>query len=142
MDCGRVDEQIIAYHFATASEEEREAIDAHLVTCTRCLRAYLALKHHTDRQSASAPRPSETMKARLRAEVAATFRPTIKTRTQRFFARPIPLYQGIAVAAAAVLIASIAPTVARNAATSRELAPTALGPIDTARPKPESLKFY
>jgi len=74
MDCRLkgvgVDELLVAYHFGTTSDEEREAIDEHLLSCSRCLRNYLRLKHHLDGE-ARALRPSSHVRERLRAEVDA-----------------------------------------------------------------------
>ena len=44
MDCAGVASHLVAYHFATVSDEERDAIDAHLLGCKACLEAYFALK--------------------------------------------------------------------------------------------------
>jgi len=143
MDCSVIQADLIAYHFGTTEEDARERIDAHLLECTSCLRAYLALKRHFEQAPASA-RPRPEAKKRLRDEVEAAFRPRAGARVARWLRRPIPLYQGLAVAAVALVVAVTAPLVAKVAPLERNTTqPTAGGQrIDTARPMPESLSFY
>jgi len=142
MDCRLIQGELIAYHFATIDVEERERVDEHLVACTSCLRMYLRLKKHIDGGAALGARPSEMTKRRLRADVEAAFRPSSRERVRRWLRRPIPLYQGIAAAAVALLLASAAPAVA-DAVQAKAEGPTALSErIDTSRPSPLSLSFY
>jgi hypothetical protein len=134
MDCALVD--LAAYHFATLEDAERDQLDEHLVACTTCLRGYLALKRRIERGS-GAEVPSDQARLRLRRAVEARFRPARAARAS-WFRRPIPLYQGLAVAAIAVLIASLVPTLARQAPPR-----VAAGPyVDTSRPSAESLTIY
>ena len=77
MDCAGVASHLVAYHFATVSDEERDAIDAHLLGCKACLEAYFALKRAADKRPLE--KPSARVKDRLRAEVAATFPATKRT---------------------------------------------------------------
>jgi hypothetical protein len=134
MDCALVD--LVGYHFATLEHDERAKIDEHLVGCTACLRAYLALKHKVE--DARGERPSEEARVRLRAAVEERFTPSAAARLRAWLGRPIPLYQGLAAAVVAVVIAAIAPAIAQRAA-----APAPNGPyVDSARPVPESVTFY
>jgi hypothetical protein len=134
MDCAVVD--LVAYHFATLEDADREAVDEHLVACTACLRAYLRLKHQCER-GVAIDRPTEQARLRLRRAVQARFRPTVGSKVHAWFARPIPLYQGLAAAAIALLLASLAPRVSNPAPR------VAAGPyVDTSRPSPESLTIY
>jgi anti-sigma factor RsiW len=146
MDCKVVEEDLIAYHFGATSEETREAIDAHLVACTDCLKQYLRVKHHLARHDGSASvaeRPSSKARARLRAAVAAEFEPSAPARMVRWMRRPIPLYQGLAAAAVVLLVALVAPLVARQSFAVDGDGMHAGGErVDTARPAPESLSFY
>jgi len=114
------------------------------------------------------PRPSEAMRARLRADVEAAFRPSVVARVGRALRRPIPLYQGLVAAALAVALAlplargkgssgvthgaqppeaGLAPSTSPPAHASLP-GETALAPIlsgarvDTARLSPESLTIY
>lgn len=130
MDCAGVAEHLVTYHLGGIDDEPREAVEAHLVACRACLETYLALKRAADREGREKPRPE--VKARLRAEVAREFAPK-----PSLFARRIPLYQGVALAAIAAAIAIVAPSVFDHVRGASE------GPaIDTSRPHPESLNIY
>lgn len=144
MDCSLIHEDLIAYHFATASDEVRERIDVHLVACTACLRAYLRVKHHIERGASLAERPSAGLRQKLRRDVELAFRPSAPERVRRWFSRPIPLYQGLAAAAVVVLLATVVPVLWRSAAPAPALQAGGGSSerIDTARPSAESLSFY
>jgi len=139
-----IDEMLVGYHFGTCTGEEREAIDAHLLGCGRCLRKYLSLKHHLDGQS-RALRPSSHVRERLRAEVDATFRPRGVGRLRAWLAAPIPRGRGIAAAAALALaaatIAAVLPLPVRKTTPSQSTI-AAHEQIDTARPSAESTHVY
>ena len=135
MDCTGVASHLVAYHFATVSDEERDAIDAHLLGCRTCLEAYFALKRATDKSPLA--RPSARMRERLRADVAAAFPP--KSRVT-LLARRIPLYQGLAAAAIAAAIALVVPTLLRDR--ERRAVPEGAAQIDSARPRAESFEIY
>jgi anti-sigma factor RsiW len=134
MDCAGVASHLVAYHFGATSEDDRNAIDSHLVACTSCLRTYLALKHATER--AALDRPSPAVRERLRAEVARR-----GGRGRRggvpLLLRRIPLYQGVALAAIAAALTIFVPR-----AIERGRAPEGTPKIDTARPRAESLEIY
>ena len=136
MDCAGVASHLVAYHFATVSDEERDAIDAHLLGCRACLEAYFALK----RAAAKRPleKPSASVKARLRAEVAATF--PAKPARVMLLARRIPLYQGLFAAAVAAAIALTVPTLLRQQ--ERRGMHEGAAQIDSARPRAESFQIY
>jgi anti-sigma factor RsiW len=147
MDCRLIQGELIAYYFATTSEEQRSRVDEHLVACTSCLRAYLRLKHQIEHPNMEieigtmhADRPSAETKRRLRADVEAAFRPSTAERARRWLRRPIPLYQGIAAAAVALLVASAGPILASAFEGTEEEATSER--IDSSRPSPESLSFY
>ena len=131
MDCAGVAEHLVSYHLGSASDAEREAVEAHLVDCHACVKIYLAVKRAADH----AERPSPAVRERLRASVAAAFpRPT-----KIVLLRKIPLYQGVALAALAAAIALFAPSVAHRVLR----APSAGTPaIDTSRTHAESLHIY
>lgn len=139
MDCTLIQGHLIGYHFATLADDERAAVEEHLVACGECLRTYLALKSFVDRGSPAEPGPSEAARLRLRAAVEARFRPTPARRVTRWLRRPVPLYQGLAVAALVAVAAVLAPAVARivlhDDARSTER-------VDSARPVAESLTIY
>jgi hypothetical protein len=146
MDCTGVASHLVAYHFATVSDEERDAIDAHLLGCTTCLASYLALKRATDKSPLE--RPSASVKARLRAEVAAAFPvPSARAAAERvrpagvaILARRIPLYQGLFAAAVAAAIALAVPTLLRQQ--QQRDVPEGTAQIDSARQHAESFQIY
>jgi anti-sigma factor RsiW len=143
MDCTGVAALLVAYHLGTVSEEEADTVEAHIVDCSACLKTYLALKRAADRAQLEQPRPE--VKARLRAEVAREFSVPVRAKVRSFaapvFARRIPLYQSVALAAVAASIALVAPSVLRHF--ERESAETASVPlVDTARTRAESLHIY
>lgn len=137
MDCTGVALHLVAYHLGTVTDEERDTVEAHLLGCAGCLKTYLALKRAADRAESDRPRPE--VKAKLRAAVAKEFgrRPA----KAPLFARRIPLYQGIALAAIAAAVALFAPSVVRRA-TSRTDRAGAAAAIDSARTQAESLHIY
>jgi anti-sigma factor RsiW len=134
MDCVVVD--LAAYHFGTLEEADRDGVEEHLLGCTSCLRAYLALKRRTA-AGAEGAAPSAAAREKLRSAVAARFRPTPWTRARAWMARPIPLYQGLAAAVLALVVASLLPALA-------EKAPEPLSGryVDSARPLAESITIY
>ena len=140
MDCTLIQGHLIGYHFATVSEDERADVEAHLVACTACLRTYLALKAHVDRATVDDEVPTEAARLRLRAAVQARFRPGPARRVGRWFARPIPFYQGLAVAAVALLVAALEPAIAQVVHPGP--AAHAAERVDSARPSAESLTIY
>lgn len=140
MDCTLIHDRLLGYHFATLPDGERADVETHLVECKECLRTYLALKSRVDRGMIDDDAPGPATRARLRAAVEARFRPTAAHRIHRWLVKPIPLYQGLAVAAAVIAAIAVGPTLARV------LRP---GPasheaerVDTARRSAESLTIY
>ena len=140
MDCTLIQTHLIGYHFATISEEERAGVERHLVECRGCLRTYLALKAHVDRGTSDDDAPSAEGRARLRARVEARFRPTATRRVRRWLTRPVPLYQGLAVAAVIALGAALAPSLVR--ALSPQPSAHFAERVDSARPIAQSLTIY
>jgi hypothetical protein len=142
MDCSLIQERLVAYHLATVDDGEREEIDAHLIACTDCLRAYLKLKHDLDRGARMKPSPA--LRARLRADVERLVRPSGLSRARTFLRRPIPLYQGVAVAAALVIAILAALAVPGRSGTpgSAPALREATQHVDTARESFASLNLY
>jgi anti-sigma factor RsiW len=136
MDCSLIQGDLIAYHFAAASEEERQRVEAHLVACQACLRSYLALKAHVDRTGKPPELPSEASRLKLRAAVERRFRPSLARRAGHWLARPVPLYQSVALAAAVVLGVALGPTLARQL--PRSHAHDTSERVDTSRTTAES----
>jgi anti-sigma factor RsiW len=136
--CTGVADELLAYHLDLVEDDARQAIDEHLLGCQECLRAFLQLKHQA--RGASELRPGSAARQRLRDEVARTFRPPALARVRAWLARPVPLYQSLAVASAAVLLAVATPGVLRRAASQP---PPVAGPrVDTARVTPAAASLY
>ena len=151
MDCTGIAD-LALYHLGVVTDDERSAVEAHLVECSACLRTYLAIKRAAERGDHERPRPE--VRARLRAEVARAFPPrearagvagdTSSPAAPRprlaVLGRRIPLYQGVALAAVAAAIALALPNVIHRAGRpdARPGAPS----IDTSRTRAESLHIY
>ena len=134
MDCPLSDADLACYHLGAIDDDARDAIETHLCACPGCLRAFLATKRAIERPL----RPRDEVRRRLRADVEATFRPSVLARLRATLARPIPLYQGLAVAACLALVVGVLPTIAH-----RDPAPSAHADrIDSARPGERSLTLY
>jgi anti-sigma factor RsiW len=139
MDCALIQGHLIGYQFATLADDEREGVEAHLLACSACLRTYLALKAQIDRGARTGEGPSEAARVRLRAAVQARYRPTAARRVRRWLSHPMPLYQGLAVAALVAIAAIVAPPLARAL---RASGARPAERVDTARPAAESLTIY
>jgi len=104
MDCSEVSAELLDYHFAVGTQEQRDAVRAHLRSCMDCGQEYLDLKHDIDSGAAMAERPSEAARLRLQKEVAARFgegnRPGLWQRLRSFLHEPTPRYRSLAAAAA------------------------------------------
>jgi anti-sigma factor RsiW len=97
MTCERTRAALIAYHFGVATDEERNAIEAHLPACSACVVELVTLKRAIEVDDA---RPSPAARDRLRAAVAAELQP----RARRRWERPL----AFAFAAAAIVAAMFA----------------------------------
>lgn len=142
MDCSLIQIDLVAYHLGAIDEAARERVEAHLVECAACVRAYITLKRHAEQGAA---RPSYAAKMRLRDAVSAEFETSPRARIRRWLRRPIPLYQGIAAAAVIAIAALAAPQIARLTGQAAKPPPAAIAGgerVDTARPSPDSLSFY
>jgi predicted anti-sigma-YlaC factor YlaD len=139
MECSLARIDLAAYHLGATEEETRASIDAHLLECSECLRAYLAVKRHVEERTA-VEQPSDAARLRLRAAVESRFRPTSAALVVEWFRRPVPLYKSLAFAAMVVAAAVLAPILATRAP---HYEPTALGErIDTSSPTPRALGIY
>jgi len=124
--CGLIQGTLVAYYFGTADDEVRAATDAHLISCKKCLSAYLEIKRHAEAPADEAP--SDALQARLRADIAAIVQPPALARVRRWMAGPVPRYKIASVAAVLVILAALA---ARESAPQPE--PLAGTRLDTAR---------
>jgi anti-sigma factor RsiW len=142
MDEHVVEERLLTYYFGAGSDEEGVRIDAHLCACASCLRAFLDLKRHVEHEGRRALRPRAETRARLRADVAAAFQPRAAApllRLRRALRQPIPLYQGLAVAAVAAALGVLVPFARLHL---RPVPPPSGEHVDSARLSPESLTVY
>lgn len=144
MDCANVASELVAYRFETCDASERDAIDAHLLECQACLRAYLALKRATDLGARPREeRASPEVKTRLRAEVARRYGRPSEVATPRrgrpLLLRKIPVYQGLVAVALAAAIALLVPAATRRAAVDVH---DGVPEVDTSRSRAESLHIY
>jgi anti-sigma factor RsiW len=143
MDCGLTKGELLPYALGTSSDEERARIDAHLLECTGCLRAYLRLKNQVERGAAPGARPSDEVRRRIRADVAAIVRPRGVGRVRAWLARPIPMYQGLAVAALAAAVAMMAPQAIESfVEAAAKSAPAPMAHVDMSNPVPQSDTVY
>lgn len=140
MDCPLIEGHLVGYHLAALEDDERAAVESHLLACGSCLRTYLALKAEMDRGGRDASGPSEQARLRLRAAVQERFRPAPSRRLARWLRRPVPLYQGVAVVAVAIAAATLLPTLAR--VLDRADAERSAERVDTARPVAQSRTIY
>ncbi len=140
MDCRLIQGELVAFTFGTSTEDERGRIDAHLLACTECLRAYLRFKHHVERGASLRERPSDEVRRRIRADVAAAVRPRGPARVRQWLRRPIPLYQGLAVACVAAGLAIATPWIHDVLGVQHET--VAASRVDSARPVAESITIY
>ncbi len=138
MDCAGVAGHLVAYHLGNVTDDERAAIEVHLVECGCCLKTYLALKRATDRTGLERPRPE--IRARLRAEIARAFPPPNTHPRLAILGKRIPLYQGVALAVLAAAVALVAPAVMRRVPHGD--VSTGAPAVDTSRTRAESTRIY
>jgi len=140
MDCVIIREELFAYHFGACEDADRDRIDEHLVSCSECLRFYLALKRRIE--AGDAEKPSHETRERLRENVRRKSKPRHANKVAAIFQRRIPLYQGVFAVAVAACIALLAPSAVR-VVRAPSTSPTAAEPrVDTARPAAESLSIF
>jgi anti-sigma factor RsiW len=139
MDCSLMSTELMGYHFAVTDDDEREAIEAHLLDCRDCLRSYLAVKRSIECGTGLEARPSHEARKRLRDEVAKTFGPPSALRLP-WMGRPIPLYQGLVAAGLAAAFAAV--VVPRLAAVVPSRPSGDAATVDTSRTLPESVTIF
>lgn len=112
MTCAEVERELFGYHFNALDAAARRGVEAHLVDCPECVRAYVELKRAVE-SGEDAPAPSDAARLRLRNAVAREL--GIGATRWAWWERPLAL----AVAASIVLFAG---------ATTRALATSAGSP--------------
>ena len=69
MNCERIEPELVGYHFGVIEDGPRREVEEHLVRCPDCLQSFLALKREIE-TAESGPRPSPTLRDRVRVSVA------------------------------------------------------------------------
>lgn len=100
MSCDTIQAELVAYHFGTESDETRDAVEAHLLECSQCLRDYLALKRAIE-TGEGAPAPSEAARVKIRRSVALALGVEREERAWSWWERPL----AVAFASAALVCA-------------------------------------
>lgn len=169
MQCADVQDELVAFHFASCSQPTREALREHLRGCSACGQAYFDLKLDIESAEAMDERPSARCHDRLRRDVEGWLLPPapqaespkhlrIWDRLLSWLAQPLPRYRaavGVAlVSAASALIVWQAPlrdlrpaAPPDRADTSLPLRPLSDGTltgceIDSARMQAISITYY
>lgn len=78
MTCDDVSPALLGWQLGACESPEREAIDAHLATCSACLAKFLALKRVTEDAAAFDERPNPAIRNRLRARVSQRARRPVR----------------------------------------------------------------
>lgn len=138
MDCTLIEPSLLAFALGSAEADEAARVEQHLVDCKACLVAFLALKRHIERPG-PIERPSPAARARLFAEVERRYGRSAGATLRRAFARPIPLYQGVAAACLAVLVASLLPEIGASIDPPRVSSGER---VDTSRERPQNLDLF
>jgi hypothetical protein len=94
---------LVGYHFAVVSADARRALEAHLVACPSCIRAYVAIKRDLELGD-DGPRPSDAARARVRASITAEL--GTRPRAWSWWERPL----AFTFATAATVLAMVAVT--------------------------------
>jgi anti-sigma factor RsiW len=98
--CDRIEPELAAYHFNVVDDDVREQIEAHLVECPACVRAFVALKRSIE-TSSDVPSPSKGVRPKLRDAVAREL--GLREAKWSWWERPL----AIALAASVVLAAGM-----------------------------------
>lgn len=136
---------LIEYHFGTLDPEARSRVEERLLGSSEALRAYLLLKRQLDGATAG-ELPSPGVRARVRASVAAAHGPGPALAVRRILRRPMPLYQALAVAAAAAFtVGALSLLQPGRLGDGGDDVPALAGepspPVDSARTVPFSLEI-
>ena len=92
-----VESELAGYHFGVLDDETRRRVEAHLMECPECVRAFVEIKRAIE-SSEEAPAPSNAARSRLRRAVKREM--GIAERT--WWERPV----AIALAASVVLVST------------------------------------
>jgi anti-sigma factor RsiW len=100
MTCDDIAAELVAYQFNVVDGAAREQIEAHLVQCPTCVRAFVALKRSIE-TSEGVPGPSRRVRPRLREAVAREL--GVGEPRWAWWERPL----AVALAASVVLVAGM-----------------------------------
>jgi anti-sigma factor RsiW len=108
MTCHQIQPELCGYHFGVIADDARRAVEDHLVSCSACVKAFVALKRDIE-TAGSGPSPSPAARERLRRAVAAEL--GVGGRAARrwsWWERPLAFgFAGAALAAALVLLSAL-----------------------------------
>lgn len=138
--------RLLGYLFGTLEGEALEALEEELLHSQEVLLAFLALKRAVEAgELHEQARPSRQARERLHAAVAERFGGRRRRSTGRWWARPIPLYQGLFVLGGLLLLFAAswwAFPRGTGHESSHKLQPPHQGPlIDTASKGKEALDW-
>ena len=106
MDCRLIQVELVAYQFGSVADEARDRIEAHLLECPGCLKAYLALKREVETAQAG-PRPRPAARDRLRRAVVQELAQRSSAAAQPAWWRRPLAFGFVAASAAAAMIACV-----------------------------------
>lgn len=90
MNCADVQDELVAYHFASSPQETRDALREHLRSCLACAQSYFDLKADIDAGAGLDVQPSAPCEARLRRDVEGWLLPATQPITTAEPPRPPP----------------------------------------------------
>jgi hypothetical protein len=98
MTCHEIEPELAGYHFGTLDGETRSSLESHLIECSACVGAFVAIKRAVE-TSEGEPGPSPDLRLRLRRAVSDEL--GLSRRRWAWWERPL----AVAIAASAVLAA-------------------------------------
>lgn len=133
MRCEDCDALLIDHAHGELDPPTRAAVTRHLASCPTCAVAFCRLRADLDGVlQATAEAPPPAVRARLRAEVERSFRPTWRRRAWTAFARPVPAYAVLAALAVPAVMWLVVTT--RGPERTPETGPPRLSGYDAAAP--------
>jgi anti-sigma factor RsiW len=102
MTCQQAAALLVAFQFGALADDERAQLEAHLLGCPPCVRAFLELKRAIELPEQDAG-PSPQARLRLRRAVLAQISPTQRAEPWRWWERPL----AFALAGTAVFLATV-----------------------------------
>jgi len=102
MSCNSIGSELCAYHFGVISDDVRRDVEAHLLGCSACLRAFIEVKRAIE-TGEDGPLPAPSARSRLRRAVARELSLADPQRPWAWWERPAAFaFAGSAVVAAMI----------------------------------------